>query len=227
MTAVRAGAEEAGATAVGEPLRSGRGVRADVVVVPLASALSLVLGALTAYAQGWLPEALGSLANSTGTWAAVAFGCALLARRAPVAALTGAVTLVGLLAGYVIGADLRGSSSSRSLIAFWGLASVTAGPAVGLCAHWVRTGHPKLAPLGAGAFVGILVGEGIYGLRFIADTTHPPYWRAQIIAGIGLLCVLVATRLRAWRPAGGAALVAAVVAIAFVGIYSQDLMTLL
>ena len=46
----------------------------------------LVLGVLTAYAQGWLPDELGSLANSSGSWVLVAFLVALLARRPGVAA---------------------------------------------------------------------------------------------------------------------------------------------
>lgn len=37
------------------------------------------MGVVTAFAQGWLPEQVGSLANSSGSWALLAF---LLARLA-------------------------------------------------------------------------------------------------------------------------------------------------
>src|ERR1700754_3548808 len=70
----------------------------------VAVAAGLALGVLTAYAQGWLPAELGSLANSAGSRALAAFVLALsLAGSARQAALIGTLALLSLLAGYVIG----------------------------------------------------------------------------------------------------------------------------
>ena len=73
--------------------------------------LGLTLGVLTAYGQEWLPREVGSLANSSGSWALAAFLLALLATGPRVAAACGALALLALLAGYVLGAGLRGYPS--------------------------------------------------------------------------------------------------------------------
>lgn len=63
----------------------------------LVGVVGLSLGFLTAYAQEWLCEQLGSLANSAGSWALVAFVLALLAADARTAALSGCLGLLALL----------------------------------------------------------------------------------------------------------------------------------
>lgn len=77
----------------------------DTAPVPTAARLGLVavvaltLGFLTAYAQEWLPTELGSLANSSASWALAAFGLALfLASGVRTAALIGTLALFALLA---------------------------------------------------------------------------------------------------------------------------------
>lgn len=132
-----------------------------VLAPVLAGAVGLALGFLTAYAQGWLPVEVGSLANSSGSWTLVAFLLALLATSAPLAALCGALALLGLLAGYILGAGIMGNPSSSSLLIFWGLAAVVVGPLLGLAAHWVRFGRATLAAIGAGGLSGVLIGEGV------------------------------------------------------------------
>jgi hypothetical protein len=174
----------------------------------------------------WLPEQVGSLANSSGTWCLIAVLLALLARRQGSAAAFGAIALATLLIGYVSGAAFRNIPSSRSLIAFWGLAAVLVGPALGLAAHWIKTEKPNYNAVGAGGVCGLLVGEGIYGLVEIADTTYPPYWWAEIIVGAGLLA-WVGTRLGGARPVGLAVGVAIVTAFAFVAVYRLNLIGIL
>lgn len=116
--------------------------------------LALALGVLTAYAQGWLPDRVASLANSSGSWVLIAFLLALLGATPVAAAAFGSLSLLSLLTGYVVGAGVRGYPSSTALLLFWGAA-------------------------------GVLVGEGVYGLLFIADTTYPPYWWGQMVVGCG------------------------------------------
>jgi hypothetical protein len=60
------------------------------LLLAVVGAVGLTLGVLTAYAQEWLPDELGSLANSAGSWALVAFLLALLAKDTRAAALLAA-----------------------------------------------------------------------------------------------------------------------------------------
>jgi hypothetical protein len=191
-------------------------LRSAVVVV-----VALTLGVLTAYAQGWLPEQLGSLANSAGSWSLVAFIAALLiATSAPEAAVFGSLSLLGLLAGYVVGAQMRDVSSSTTTVGFWIAAAVVGGPVLGLSAYWIRVRRDLLAATGVGVMSGILIGEGIYGLTQIADTTYPPYWWGEIVVGL-ILLVVGARRLLGVRAVAIAVGVAALAAAAFVLVYSQ------
>lgn len=204
--------------------------RRPLVVLSAVAAAGLALGVLTAYAQGWLPDEIGSLANSSGAWTVLAFGLAwwaAAAGRSATAAAAGVLALLTLLAGYVTGADLRGFPSSTALMVFWGAAAVVVGPVIGLAAAWVRSGPLVRAALGAGAVAGVLVGEGVYGLRSIADTTYPPYWWGSIVAGLVLLVAVIARRRLPVRAAALAVVVTAVVAAAFVVIYSADLISVL
>jgi len=189
--------------------------------------VGLALGVLTAYAQNWLPQELGSLANSSGSWALVAFGLALLGRSIGVAAVCGSLSLLTLLGGYVVGAGVRGDSSSTALIVFWVAAGLLIGPLLGLGGYWVKTDSGPRAALGIGAMSGVLVGEGIYGLAYIADTTFPLYWWGEIVAGLALLLVVMLHRLQGWRPVAFSVGVTVLVAGAFVVVYSQDLLALL
>jgi hypothetical protein len=157
----------------------------------------------------------------------LAFVLALLGTHPRAAAILGFVALVTLLAGYVVGTAVRGDPSSRSLIAFWSLASLVAGPVLGLSAYWVKVDSQHLAALGIGVMSGVLIGEGVYGLTYIADTTYPPYWWGEIIVGFVLLAYVAMRRIRASRPRATALACSVVIAAAFVGILGADLISIL
>ena len=131
--------------------------------------------------------------------------------------------LAALLAGYVMAAAIRGDPSSNRLIIFWGWLRWSSGR----CSVWRRTGcdlGPRSrAAIGIALMSGILVGEGVYGLTFVSDTTSPPYWWGSILAGLVLLGLVASTRLSQARPIGLALGFTALVAGAFVVVYSQDL----
>ncbi len=184
------------------------------------------LGVLTVFAQAWLPHEMGSLANSSGSWALVAFLLALLASNRSSATVFGFLALVTLLGGYVIGGEARDIASSRALIAFWGLAAVIVGPTLGLCAHWIETERGYLAAIGTGVMSGVLIGEGVYGLTYIADTTYPPYWWVEIAVGVAVLGWVLVRRVRGTWAVVTALASSLVVAGAFVVIYSRDLVSL-
>ncbi len=186
-------------------------VRSGIVV-----ALSFLLGGLTSYAQGFLPDAFASFANSASGWTVLT---ALLVhwsrvRTAP-AAVLGAVSFVLLVLGYTVAADLRGFYYDPLLFSAVG---VVAGPFVGVAASWLRTDGVRSA-LGAALLAGIGVGEAVYGLTLIRESTSPVYWTVIGVAGLALLAGVLARRVRGVLPValgvGGTAVVAAAFYVAY------------
>jgi hypothetical protein len=213
-------------TSSGGPTRARRSGSTAILLV-LVVAVGLCLGILTAFAQEWLPEELGSLANSSGPWALVAFVLALRAADGRVAAVVGFLSLLTLLLGYVLGSSARGFPAGAALVLFWSVAALVAGPVLGIGAAWVKAGNGMAAAAGIGMMSGVLIGEGAYGLAYIADTTYPPYWSGEIAVGVALLALVVLARLRRTRTGAAAVLATALTAIAFVLVYSQNLIALL
>ena len=107
--------------------------RAGIVVVA-----SFLLGGVTSYAQGFLPDAFASFANSASGWtlltALLLFWSRL--RTAP-AALLGAVSFVLLVLGYTVASQVRGYVYDPLLFSAVG---VVAGPFVGVAASWLDDG---------------------------------------------------------------------------------------
>ncbi len=163
----------------------------------MVSLASLALGLLTFYAQGFLPDALSSFANSASGWTLLTAALVLAARAgAKLAAALGAVSFVLLVLGYTLAASLNGLYYSPVL---FGVVGVVVGPFVGVAAAWLRTeGVP--AALGTALLGGILIGEAVYGLTVVADTTRPEYWVGIGAVGIALLVAMLVRRLRCWRP---------------------------
>jgi hypothetical protein len=198
----------------------------SALLTPLGAAVGagLLTGFLTSYAQGLLPHGLAPLANSAGSWSLVAFLLGMLSPRPWVSAIAGALSLAAMVLGYDIASVLRGFSASPGGTFFWLTAAALVGPVLGWGGNALRT-RSRLAPLAAGAMSGVLVGEGVYGLLYIADTTSPVYWSCSIAVGAAFLGWAAIRRCPAPRPrslalAGGTA---AVVATAFVVVYSGEL----
>jgi hypothetical protein len=82
------------------------------------------------------------------------------------------------------------------------------------------------AAVGVGAISGVLIGEGVYGLAYISDTTYTPYWWVELAAGVALLALGGVSRLPQ-IPAATSAGVCAATAVAFVAVYSLDLIGVL
>jgi hypothetical protein len=171
-------------------------------------AASLLLGGLTSWAQGFLPDALSSFANSPSGWTALT--ALLVAAVRPSlgwGAVLGVASFVSLVLGYTIASELRGYVYHPL---FWSLVGVVAGPFVGAAAAAVVGRHALRAAIGAGALAGVLVADGIYGLTVVAASTSPVYWTICLVLG----AVLVATsvvRHRSW-PATAAVIGTAVAA---------------
>ena len=154
---------------------------------------SLVLGAATSWAQGVLPDALESFANSPSGWTLLTV-LMVVAVRPPVAlgAVLGVLSFVSLVLGYTVASEVRGLSYDPL---FWSVVGVVAGPFVGAAAAALVGRHVIGTALGAGALAGALIADGIYGLTVVAGTTSPVYWVLCLVGGVALVGV-VAVRLR-------------------------------
>ena len=154
---------------------------------------SLVLGAATSWAQGVLPDALESFANSPSGWTLLTVLMVGVVRP-PVAlgAVLGMLSFVSLVLGYTVASEVRGLSYDPL---FWSVVGVVAGPFVGAAAAVLVGRHVIGTALGAGALAGALIADGIYGLTVVAGTTSPVYWVLCLVGGVALVGV-VAVRLR-------------------------------
>lgn len=152
---------------------------------------SFLLGAATLLAQGLLPDAVTSFANSASGWTLVTVLLLTWVRvRPPFAALLGAASFILLTLGYAAAAQVRDLFYDPRLFAVVG---VVVGPFVGVAASWLRAVPSWQAALATALLAGIGVGEAFYGLTAVAETTSPVYW---VLIGAVALTLLVAMLLR-------------------------------
>ena len=179
--------------------------------------MSFLLGLATFSAQGFLPDAGRSFANSASGWTLLTALLIYVARVSPrLTSALGALSFVLLVIGYTAGASLQ-SLSYNPL--FFGVVGLAVGPFIGLAAAWLREGG-VLAALATALLSGVFAGEAAYGLTVIADTTRPEYWVATGALGILLLLGMLVWRLRGPVPVVLGIVGTAVVASTFVAAYT-------
>lgn len=167
------------------------GTWTHVAVVIIVSFLS---GMLTFFAQGLLPDAVNSFANSASGWTLVTVLVLAWARvRTAFAAVLGAASFVLLTLGYSASAHLQGLFYDPTLFAVVG---VLVGPFVGIATSWLRAESAWKAAAGTALLSGIGLGEGAYGLTMVADTTSPVYWTLVGVIALGLLVAMLIRRIR-------------------------------
>lgn len=180
-------------------------------------AVGLTVGALTSVGQAVLADTAGSLANSAGPWVLAAFLVARASGRPPgpigVAIGAAILTMVSSEVGYVLVGRLRDIPSSSSTVAFWTVAGILAGVPIGVAARWTHAPDAWRPSAGAGVIAGVLIGEGLYGLDRLRQTTSAGYWQVEVLLGMLLVAVVGGQRR---SPTGMAALVGAAVATAVV-----------
>ena len=155
---------------------------------------SFLLGAATFHAQGFLPDALTSFANSASGWTLVTVLLLSCIRAGPaVAALLGATSFVLLTVGYSAAVQLQDLFYDPTLFA---LVGVVVGPFVGVATSWLRAVHPWQEALGTALLAGIGVGEAVFGLTAVADTTSPVYWVLIGTVALALLMAMLVRRIR-------------------------------
>ena len=160
---------------------------------------SVILGGLTSFAQTVLPDAFRPFANSASGWTLLAFLLVYVGRaRLLLGTILGVVAFVGLVEGYAIVSNLRGFYYSYTGI--FTLVGVVAGPVLGFSAALARHGigrssRPLWRVLGFSPLCAVLIGDGVFGLGYVSDTTGAFYWILTIVVGIVVLG-LVNLRLR-------------------------------
>lgn len=155
---------------------------------------SFLIGATTSFAQGLLPDALRSFANSASGWTLVTVLLLTAFRVRPAAAaLLGATSFVLLTVGYSAAAQLRDLSYNPTLFV---LVGVVVGPFVGVATIWLRAVDPRRSAMATALLAGIGVGEAVYGLTAVADTTSPVYWVLIGAAAFALLVAMLIRRIR-------------------------------
>ncbi|PPH28215.1 DUF6518 family protein [Rathayibacter sp. AY1F9] len=181
----------------------------------------LVLGGLTSLLQGFLPPSVSSFANSSGGWSMLVFALVRLGGARPAAgAALGLLSFWALLEGYDLVTAARGFGYSPPFTDVFWLLAVPAGPILGAAAALTLHGSRTCCVLAVAPLSGVLIGEGVWALGAVADTTSPVYWWLQIVLGAGFL-VLAVVRRRPRALVSLAALgVTAAAAVAFSVVYS-------
>jgi hypothetical protein len=149
---------------------------------------SVALGGLTSFAQTILPAEFRSFANSASGWTLLAFLLVFAGRaRLLLGTILGVVAFVGLVEGYAIVSNLRGFYYSYTGV--FALIGLAAGPVLGFSAALARYGIGRSSRrrwriLGFSPLCAVLIGDGVFGLRYVSGTTGTFYWILTIVLGI-------------------------------------------
>lgn len=114
----------------------------------------------------------------------------------------------------------RGFPYGGGLTSIWNLIAVVVGPAAVIAATWLRSPRRELVALGVAAPAAVFIGEGLYGLTVISDTTSPVFWSIELAAGVGLVAI-TAVRVRTIAAIGVLVGASALVAAMFYVVYSS------
>lgn len=180
-----------------------------------------VWGGLTSFGQQYLPDELRSLANASGPWFAVVMGSIFVARpRLALAIILGVLGLIVMNEAYGVVSRWRGFPYGGGLTSIWNMIAVVVGPVAGIAATWLRSTRPVLVALGASAPAAVLIGEGLYGLTVISDTTSPVFWSIELGAGLCLIAVAAVLHIRRFAESGLLVAASAFGAALFYMVYS-------
>ena len=153
---------------------------------------AMLIGGLTSLGQQYLPAWLNSLANSVGGWTMLSFLLVWLGRARPLlAAVLGVVVFQLLTESYSVVSEWRGFDDGDPFTSIWTVVGLIAGPVLGVSAGLARHGRPVCRALGVTPLSAVLLGEGIWALNTIADTTSPVYWSLEIVLSVALLVAAV------------------------------------
>ncbi|MFD3443224.1 DUF6518 family protein [Microbacteriaceae bacterium 4G12] len=195
----------------------------------LGAVVGLLLGGATSFGQQYLPDDLRSFANSNSGWTLLAFVVTVVftrwrsARRWWVAAVLGLVVFHALLQGYVNVSTLRGFPDSYGPGDFYFTVATLAGPVIGLAGFAWRSASGPLRAVGVAVIAAVMIGDGVWGLLRVVETTGWLYWALSIMIGTGMLTWVVLRRLDRPRDRVLAVALAAVGAAAFALLFTAVL----
>lgn len=160
---------------------------------------AVLIGGLTSFAQQYLPPWVHSLSNSVGGWTMFSFLIVWLGRARPlIAAVLGVVVFQLLVESYSVVSEWRGFDDGDPFTSIWTVVGLAAGPLLGVTAGLVRYAPPLWRALAVTPLCAVLLGEGIWALNTIADTTSPVYWTLEIVLSVVfLLAAIIPGRLAA------------------------------
>lgn len=188
---------------VGAPMRT-RGDRwwaesapSVLRAVVVAAVGGMLVGGATSLAQQYLPGWLNSLSNSAGGWTMFCFLIVWLGRAKPLlAGVLGIVVFQLLVESYSVVTEWRGFADGDPFTSVWTFVGLAAGPLLGVSAALLRSASPVWRALAVTPLCAVLLGEGIWALNTIIDTTSPVYWWLEIALSIAfVLAALLRARL--------------------------------
>ena len=183
--------------------RESWGSALSAVAIVLAG--SLIIGGLTSLGQQYLPEWVKSLSNSAGGWTMFSFLLVWASRARPLLGIVlGIVAFESLNEGYGVVSGWRGFSYGAPFSTSWTLVGLAAGPLLGLAASLVRHGRSDWRLLGVTPLSAVLLGEGVWALATIIDTTSPVYWTTEVVLSALFMTVALVRRRPAPRMAATA-----------------------
>jgi hypothetical protein len=196
-------------------------LRSAAIALVIAAGGSLVVGGATSLGQQYLPPSVTSFANSAGGWSMLAFLLVWLGRARPwFAWFLGIVAFEGLVEGYGIVSAWRGYFYEDPFSGIFSLIGLLAGPLIGVAASLARYGNRLWSVLAVTPLSAVLLGEGVWGLRTVLDSTSPVYWTIQIVLAAGFLAVAIVARRAGLRISALAIAVTVVGALLFSVLYS-------
>jgi hypothetical protein len=182
------------------PVRTFGSWREAVRAVILVVLVAVAIGGLTSPAQQYLPDSIRSLANAVGPWFIAVLVAVYAGRsRLSLAMVLGIVGFVLLNVSYGVVSEARGFAYSAGPTNIWNILALPAGVVAGVAATWLRSARVMLVAVAAAPPVAVLLGEGMYGLTVVLDTTGPAVWILELIGGVAFLVVTSARRLRRFR----------------------------
>jgi len=153
---------------------------------------AVLIGGLTSFAQQYLPPWVNSLSNSAGGWTMFSFLIVWLGRARPLlAAALGVVVFQLLIESYSVVTEWRGFDDGDPFTSVWTVVGLVAGPLLGAAAGLVRYAPPVWRALAVTPLAAVLLGEGIWALNTIADSTSPIYWTLEIVFSVVVLLTAI------------------------------------
>jgi hypothetical protein len=148
---------------------------------------ALTLGGLTSWGQLLLPHDLSPFANSASGWTLLTVLLLWRLRSGPALSATlAALSFVSLTVGYALVSTARGFFFDPS---FWIVVGLLAGPIVGASVFFARSADALESAAGVGVLIGLIAGDGLYGVLVVSETTGWVYWVLMLAIAASALVV--------------------------------------